>query len=159
MNLSKKQSGFLAKVLACLTIMLMMVGVMFSLPNVGEKNITADAATIEYQDLLGIENRAWGAASDEYYFGGVTLEPFGYFNTANSVSGCWYNGNQALIDANNGVDILQYIYVNGKSARDAITENNGALVGSSGWLTNPAASPVYVETTNGSGIMIKILKA
>ena len=117
---------------------------------------------VNYNNLLGLEDRAWGSNGDDHYLGGVTLEPFEWFNSADSVNGCWYNGNDAIIAANNGVDILQYIYVNGKQARQAITENQQLatpMVGTSGWLTNPAASPVYVETTNGSGIIIKLLKA
>ena len=133
----------------------------------GNEKINASAATVEYQDILAIENRSWGAASDEYYFGGYTIgastaNNAHWLNTADSVSGCWYHGNDALIAANNGVDILKYIYVNDTSARDAITANvnsSNQMVGSSGWLTNPAAAPVYVETTNGSGLIIKILKA
>ncbi len=118
---------------------------------------------LEYQDLLGIEDRtSWGAHEGEYYFGGVLLEPFGCFNTADSVSGAWYVGNNGIIAANNGVDIMEYIYVNGVSARKLITDNaNGdRIVNSCGcWLSNPAASPVYVETTNGNGILIKFLKS
>ncbi|MBQ7913061.1 MAG: InlB B-repeat-containing protein [Clostridia bacterium] len=118
---------------------------------------------LEYEDLLGLEDRtSWGAHDGEYYFGGVTLDPFGYFNTADSVSNTWYVGNTAPITANYGVDIMEYIYVNGTSARALITANaNGAQLGNSCdcWLSNPAACPVYVETTNSSGIMIKLLKS
>ena len=53
-------------------------------------------------------------------------------------------------------------HVNGVSARELITANvngDGLANGCSCWLSNPAASPVYVETTNGSGIIIRILKS
>ncbi len=158
----KSKTNFLLKIALCVALALSTFGAVLGF--VGEKPLTAQAETVEYQDILAVENRSWGAASDEYYFGGYTIGVTTdgnahWLNTDASVNGCWYNGNDALITANNGVDILQYIYVNGTSARDAITENNGALLGSSGWLTNPAASPVYVETTNGSGLIIKILKA
>ncbi len=117
---------------------------------------------LEYQDLLGLEDRAWGAHDGEYYFGGVTLSPFGYFNSADSVCNAWYVGNPAPITANNGVDIMEYIYVNDKSARELITTNakgDRYVNDCNCWLSNPAASPVYVETTNGSGILIKLLKS
>ncbi len=127
------------------------------------KTAKASAETVDYNDLLGLEDRtSWGAHEGEYYFGGVTLEPFGYFNTADSVSSTWYVGNDSVITANNGVDIMEYIYVNGTSARSLITANaNGDRLGNSCgcWLSNPAACPVYVETTNGSGILIKLLKS
>lgn len=115
---------------------------------------------LEYEDLLGLEDRAWGAHTGEYYFGGVTLEPFGYFNS--TICQTWYVGNTAPITANNGVDIMEYIYVNGISARALITANaNGDKLGNSCtcWLSNPAACPVYVETTSGSGIIIRLLKS
>ena len=160
----KSKTSFLLKITLCIALALSTFGAVMSF--VGDK-LTAKAETVEYQDILAIENRSWGAASDEYYFGGYTIgastaNNAHWLNTDASVNGCWYHGNNALIAANNGVDILKYIYVNDTSAREAITANvnsSNQMVGSTGWLTNPAASPVYVETTNGSGLIIKILKA
>ncbi|MBR2337132.1 MAG: hypothetical protein IKA61_04215 [Clostridia bacterium] len=161
----KSKTNFLLKIALCVALALSTFGAVLGF--VGEKPLTAQAETVEYQDILAVEDRSWGAASDEYYFGGYTIgastaNNAHWLNTDASVNGCWYHGNDAIIAANNGVDILQYIYVNDTSARDAITANvnsSNQMVGSSGWLTNPAASPVYVETTNGSGLLIKILKA
>ena len=160
----KSKTNFLLKIALCVALALSTFGAVMGF--VGDQ-LTAKAETVEYQDILAIENRSWGAASDEYYFGGYTIgastaNNAHWLNTDASVNGCWYHGNDALIAANNGVDILKYIYVNDTSARDAITANvnsSNQMVGSTGWLTNPAASPVYVETTNGSGLIIKILKA
>lgn len=115
---------------------------------------------VDITDTIGIENRDWGAATDEYYFG--LLNNGAYLNTDSSINNCWYVGNNDVISKNYKVDIMQYIYVNGVSARDAITQNcNSAnpMLGGSGWLANKAASPVYVETTEGSGIIVKLLKA
>ena len=124
---------------------------------------------MEYEDLLGIEDRTyWGANDDEYYFGGVNLEPFGYFNSASSVNGCWnvtWDANYAakFIANNNGVDIMEYIYVNGEQARAACVQNgidNKYAGAYGGWIGNGGVcAPVYVETTNGSGLLIKILRA
>ena len=163
MGKTRKGNLLLVLVMALIAMLSCFFGV-FALR--GNKKISASAETIEYQDILAVENRSWGAASDEYYFGGYTIgasttNNAHWLNTADSVNGCWYHGNDTLIAANNGVDILKYIYVNDKSARDAITENvnsSNQMVGTSGWLTNPAASPVYVETTKGDGLLIKILK-
>ncbi len=127
--LQKNKTNFLFKLLACVAVFLFtLTGAIFALPNVGKTNISARAETVEYMDLLAVENRSWGAASDEYYFGGYTIGASTannehWLNTDASVNGCWYHGNEALITANNGVDILQYIYINDTSARDAITAN------------------------------------
>ena len=134
---------------------------------INENSVIAENKTatlvyaLEYDAILGLENRDWGADAGEYYFGGINLTG-GYFNTADSVSSTWYVGNNDIIAANNGVDIMEYIYVNGKSARQLITENaNGERLSNTCgcWLSNPAAYPVYVETTNGSGIIIRVAQA
>ena len=137
---------------------------------ISEDKVATPVYMLEYKDLLGIEDRtSWGAnGDDEYYFGGVTLEPFGYFNTAASVSGCWNvtwdeNYAKAFTANNHGVDIMEYIYINGEQAREACTTNgttNEYAGANGGWLGNGGVcAPVCVETTNGSGILIRVLKA
>ena len=137
---------------------------------ISEDKVATPVYMLEYKDLLGIEDRtSWGAnGDDEYYFGGVTLEPFGYFNTADSVSGCWNvtwdeNYAKAFTANNHGVDIMEYIYINGEQAREACTTNgttNEYAGANGGWLGNGGVcAPVCVETTNGSGILIRVLKA
>ena len=117
---------------------------------------------IEYDSILALEDRtSWNAHEGEYSFGGIAYTG-GYFNTAAAVNNAWYVGNTAPIDGNNGVDIMEYIYVNGVSARKLISDNvNGAAQGNSCgcWLSNPYAYPVYVETTAGDGMIIKVAKA
>lgn len=131
----------------------------------------ANSSFIDITDRLSIEDRAWGVTEDKHVGGSkeiyVALLDMGitnadgthYFNT--SVNDTWYVGNNAVIEANNGVDIMQYIYVNGQSARSLIEANaNGARLSytCNCWLSNPAAYPVYVETTGGSGLMIRLAK-
>ena len=117
-------------------------------------------------NTISLDNRAWGALSGEYYFG--VMNNGACLNTADNMSDCWYLGN-GLVANNNGIDITEYIYVNGKSAKQWITENNqlsSPLVGvadqtTTPWLGNPVASPVCVKTSTASGnmgIMINILK-
>ncbi|MBR2336424.1 MAG: hypothetical protein IKA61_00560 [Clostridia bacterium] len=127
---------------------------------------------VDITDRIQIEDRAWGVTEDkhaggsnEVYVGvldtGITnADGTHYFNT--SVNDTWYVGNTAIIEANGGVDIMEYIYVNGVSARKLITDNANGVRNSNAcncWLSNPAAYPVYVETTNGSGLMIRLAKA
>ncbi len=121
--------------------------------------------TVDITDRIQIEDRSWGAHDGEVYVGmldtGITHENgTQYFNT--SVNGAWYVGNDAIIEENGGLDIMEYIYINDTSARDLITANaNGDRLGNSCgcWLSNPAAYPVYVETTNGSGLMMRFATA
>ncbi|MBR2337133.1 MAG: hypothetical protein IKA61_04220 [Clostridia bacterium] len=127
---------------------------------------------VDISDRIGIEDRTWGVHSaDELYVAlldnGITnIQADGsenhWFNTDASVTGCWYVGNDAIIAANGGLDILEYIYINGRSAREILIENTGLanpIVCCDCWLSNPAASPIYVETSIDSGLMIRFAKA
>ena len=152
--------------------------------NGADLNVTASAlkndAFVDITDRIQIEDRAWGAHTNEVYVGvldmGVTYGSDGnenhYFNT--SVNDTWYVGNGTPIANNGGVDIMEYILVNGVSARTWITNNangkndcngdgvygkNETTEESDCWLSNPAAYPVYVETTNGSGLMMRFATA
>ncbi|MBQ7912997.1 MAG: hypothetical protein IJ308_04525 [Clostridia bacterium] len=137
-------------------------------------NAKANDAFIDLTERLSMEDRtSWGAHDGEVYLGlldtGITntvtnengsTSTNHYFNT--SVNDTWYVGNEAPITANNGVDIMEYIYVNGVSARKLITDNANGVRGANScscWLSNSAAYPVYVETTNGSGLMMRLAKA
>lgn len=144
--------------------------------NGADLNVVATALKndefVDITDRIQIEDRAWGVTEDkhaggsnEVYVGvldtGITnADGTHYFNT--SVNDTWYVGNTAIIEANGGVDIMEYIYVNGVSARKLITDNANGVRNSNAcncWLSNPAAYPVYVETTNGSGLMIRLATA
>ena len=159
--LQKNKRNLLAKVLSVAMLFSAGAGVATAVSFYGEQvSVTASAAA--FAETFGLEDRSWGAAEDEYYFGGMNDGK--YLNTAASVSGVWNSSTQtaSLKPANNGVDIMEYIYVNGESARTSSNTNKttNAYVGSSGWLargTNYA--PVFVETTESSGLVIKMLKA
>ncbi|MBR2384081.1 MAG: hypothetical protein IKA99_00555 [Clostridia bacterium] len=154
-----------------------------SIYNYNENKTAVAVYSVNITKSIQIENRNWGAHEGEYYLGVLDMREKNavvngdtttyYLNTPLNLSDCWYHGNDVIIATNNGVDIMQYIYINDKSARDLITENvNGANLkhdcngnGQYGgddydcWLSNPAAYPVYVETSVGSGIMIRVAKA
>lgn len=137
----------------------------------------ANGDFVDISDRLQIEDRSWGAHEGEVYVAmldtGITnANGTNYLNT--SVNDTWYVGNTAIIEANGGVDIMEYIYVNGVSARSLITANangrndcnNDGIYGYNEetgngdcWLSNPAAYPVYVESTNGSGLMMRFATA
>lgn len=132
---------------------------------------------VDISDRLQIEDRSWGAHTGEVYVAmldtGITnANGTNYLNT--SVNDTWHVGNTAIKEANGGVDIMEYIYVNGVSARSLITANangrndcnNDGIYGYNEetgngdcWLSNSAAYPVYVESTNGSGLMMRFATA
>ena len=166
-----RKTTFFLKLALCITLALSMFGAVLGF--VGSSDLTAKADTVEYQDLLAIENRSWGAAADEYYFGGYTIgadttNNVHWLNTDASINGCWnvtWDPAYAptYIENNGGVDIMEYIYVNGEQARAACVQNgvdNKYAGAYGGWIGNGGVcAPVYVETTNGSGLLIKILRA
>ncbi|MBQ8725772.1 MAG: hypothetical protein IJY84_01560 [Clostridia bacterium] len=145
--------------------------------NGADLNVVATALNsndfVDITERIQIEDRTWGAHTNEVYVGvldtGVTYTVTNqdgttstnhYFNT--SVTDTWYVGNDAPITNNGGVDIMEYIYVNGVSARSLITANANGVRNSNAcacWLSNPAAYPVCVETTNGSGLMMRLATA
>ncbi len=133
-------------------------------------DVTAVAVYVESTDIadrLFMEDRAWGAHDGELYvalldMGRIDGQGNYWLNTAQGISGTWYVGNNDIITANGGYDIMQYILINGVSARELITANANGEANTNAcdcWLSNPAAYPVYVETTDHSGLMIKTAKA
>ena len=167
MIIKKNQSNLILRVLLCVMWICTLVGALFCWK--GENvSVKAELKKTDITDTIALENRTWGALEGEYYFGVSTDGE--YLNTADNVSGCWYLGREDLIANNNGIDITEYIHVNGKSAKQWITENtqlSTPLVGDNGvtttaWLSNAAASPIYVQTSTATGNMgleIRILKA
>ncbi|MBR2646382.1 MAG: hypothetical protein IKD47_02320, partial [Clostridia bacterium] len=79
-------------------------------------------------------------------------------------SNAWWNiSGDELTAANNGVDIMNYIYINGENIRTLSDENranNTYPAGeASGWLTNSdQCRPVFVETV-ADGIFVTVLHA
>ncbi|MBQ8429711.1 MAG: InlB B-repeat-containing protein [Clostridia bacterium] len=164
MMLQKNKSNTLLNALLCVMLICTIFGALFFVKREGV-SAKAEAST-DITKTISLDNRAWGAKSGEYYFG--VMNNGACLNTANNMSDCWYLGN-GLVANNNGIDITEYIYVNEKSAKQWITENNqlsSPLVGVNGvtttpWLSNPAASPVCIRTSSSAsnmGIEINILK-
>ena len=164
MMLQKNKTNTLLKVFLCVMLVCTIFGVLFF---VNREPVSAKADTsTDITDTISLDNRAWGAKSGEYYFG--VMNDGACLNTASYISDCWHLTN-GLVAKNNGVDITEYIYVNDKSAKQWITENNqlsSPLVGvnnvtTTPWLSNALASPVCIRTSNAAsnmGIEINILK-
>ena len=116
-------------------------------------------------EMLGFENRTgWNPASnpDHYYFamtytGGTNL----WLNTAaGNLNGYW-NDHPEKADSNNGVDIMEYIHINGKSVRSIVMDNKNGVTSYTGtsfpFHMGSWYSPVIVECSTGSGLIIRIL--
>ena len=162
-----KKSKLLIKLLACTATLCTAFGVGFTVARFEDAPVTVSADATEkvnYNDYLGLEDRTSWAVSGNPNVLCFGLMDFSvtvgnqYFKS--SVSGCWYHGNDGVITANNGVDIMQYIYINDTSIKDLLIAN--AAVGKTttgdgaGWLANPAAWPVAFET--GTDCWIRISK-
>ena len=159
----KQTKNLFIKLLTCFVLLFSTLGVLFLGVNPWKSDVTANADTVEYQEHLGIEDRtSWasGGHADIVTFGLMDFsitEGNQYFKS--SVSGCWYHGNNDIIAANNGVDIMQYIYLDGLCARDLLTANatDGKTTANTGyWLSNQAAWPIAFET--GTDCWIRIDK-
>ena len=83
-----------------------------------------------------------------------------YLKSATSVSGVWNFGYADYQAANGGVDILEYIYINGESVRSAVTKNSSgatSYTGDAGWLgAGGSCAPVFVEASATDGLVIRI---
>ncbi|MBQ7770389.1 MAG: hypothetical protein IJ373_04300, partial [Clostridia bacterium] len=161
----KAKKGNLLLVL--LLSLIAMLSCFFGLVSLTEKKkVNAAAATSDVTNTIALENRMWSAGSEEYAFG--VLNGTSQLLSASAMNDqCWYHGNSGVIAANNGVDILNYIYIGEKSARTLIVENvsgpNSTCTSgnATAWLTNPAAYPVCVRTydnTTAGGVWINIAK-
>ncbi|MBR1974311.1 MAG: hypothetical protein IKA20_00500 [Clostridia bacterium] len=139
---------------------------------VNSANVSVSATTLAESALtnadtsISMENRSgWNSAlnPDSYYFailhnGGTT----GWLNTP-SVTGYWNDNGASLAQQNYGVDIMKYIYINDKSARELVEANAAGVTSYKGTdafpLTNGGIfAPITVESTSGSGLMIRIMK-
>ena len=124
----------------------------------------ATSSLTDANDLIGIENRSsWAGAEDAYCFGATyTNGTNGYLNTTSDLS-CYWNDNAGKASLNNGVDVMEYIYINDTSTRTLITKNANGETSYKASTTFPLSmggcyAPISIESTTGSGIWIRIMK-
>ena len=125
----------------------------------GENKTATPVYAKDVTDTLAIDYQpGFANAATEVVF--VVQADGGYLKTDASVSGVWNSGYTAYQTANGGLDILEYICVNGETVRDASNKNKNGTTsykGDAGWLANGGAyAPVFVETTNTAGLFIRI---
>ncbi|MBR2385611.1 MAG: hypothetical protein IKA99_08415, partial [Clostridia bacterium] len=149
----KSKTSFLLKIALCVALALSTFCVVMGF--VGNNKLVAKAETVDVTETVQIVDAGaagWGHGSDELIFI-VRMTPH------TSVTGVWNFSYSDYQTANNGVDILEYIYVNNESARTAVNNNQNGVTshaGASGWLANGGScAPVFAET-NGEGIVVRI---
>ena len=79
-----------------------------------------------------------------------------------SVTGYWNDNGASLAQQNHGVDIMKYIYVNDKSARELVEANAAGVTSYKGTDVFPLTiggilAPISVETTESSGVIIRMV--
>ncbi|MBQ7913060.1 MAG: InlB B-repeat-containing protein [Clostridia bacterium] len=162
------KSKLLTKLFAGVATLCMAFGVGFTVASLNKAPVNVSASdtaqeSVDYKDLLGLEDRTSWASGGHADIVTLGLMDFSitegnqYFKS--SVSGCWYQGNNDVITANNNVDILQYVYINDECARDLLVANQTdqkTTANTAYWLSNPAAWPIAFET--GTDVWIRIDK-
>ena len=118
-------------------------------------------------NMLGFENRTgWNPAGnpDHYYFaitytGGTNL----WLNTPEGDLNGYWNDHPEKADSNYGIDIMEYIHINGKSIRSIVMDNKNGATSYAGtsfpFHMGSWYSPVVVEGSSGSGLIIRILNS
>ena len=124
----------------------------------------AKTATAQYKkditDTFALDHQPGFAGADTEVVFVAMVDPSSYLYTDSTVSGYWNLYGADLTSKNNNVDILEYICINGETVRNAVTKNTNNETnykGDAGVLANGGAhAPVFVETTNASGLFIRI---
>ena len=136
--------------------------------NGADLNVTATAvanSSLTYVDsTLGLEYRGWVTNQDDLYAFGL-LNNGAYLEANAQIQGYWNDNGVWYAPNNKGVDIMDYILIDGVSARTLVTNNKNGETSYSG-TTFPLNmgkeyAPVAVETcsTANNGLWIKVLKS
>lgn len=120
---------------------------------------------VDATEMIGIENRmGWDNPPTDHLYLALTCTggTNGWLNVSSEsgLAGYW-NDHPEKANTNNGVDIMEYIYINDTSVRDIVMANKNGQTDYIG-TTNPfnAGSwyaPITIETTTGSGIFFRIM--
>ena len=129
-----------------------------------DKTAVAVYTAIDMVDVTGrltIEDRDWAAAEDHTALG--VLIDGAYLEVTEALRKYWNNNGATLAPLNNGCDIMEYIYINGQSARSLVAANKAGESSYEGtsfpFSSGGLYAPVVVETASkgNAGMWIKIL--
>ena len=118
-------------------------------------------------NMLGFENRTgWNPAGnpDHYYFAITYTEGTNlWLNTPEGDLNGYWNDHPEKADGNYGIDIMEYIHINGKSIRSIVMDNKNGATSYTGtsfpFHMGSWYSPIVVEGSSGSGLIIRILNS
>lgn len=127
------------------------------------QGVAAQAEAVDVTNRLTIEDRDWAASGDDHTALGVLLDGE-YMGAAAELRKYWNDNGATLTPLNNGCDLMEYIHVNGRSAREIVMENkaNKTYVGTSfPFSAGSWYAPVTVESSSSGsgGLWIKVMKA
>ena len=155
-----KKSFFLGKILTCVLVLLVSVcSAVFALSDSGKEKISVSASTsVDATDMLVLGD--WGSPASESDLRYLWFMDYGKLPTSGYAE--WWNDNgEANAALNNGIDIMEYIYIDGESTRSLVAKNAAGETDYKGETTQPhnhggIYAPVGVFT-NGSGVGLKVL--
>lgn len=157
--LQKNRSVFIEKLLSCITAILLVCGVLFALPLLKVVNVDAEGTTVDVSDTLTMED--WSATIGEKDNTCIVVKNNGNYLYAKSGICVYWNDHASSASANAGCDIMEYVYINGVSAREAVTKNateKKYVSDSFPFSMNGVYAPIAIETVgSGMGLYIKVM--
>ena len=158
--LQKHKSTFIVKLFACMTAVLLVCGVLFTW-SVERVKARAEGTTVDMSETLTMED--WGSINGETDNTFIAIKNNGSHLFAKAELCAYWNDHKELASSNLNCDIMEYIYVNGVSARELVTKNATDRVYSGTTFPfnmNGVYAPIVVETVgSGTGFYIKILSS
>lgn len=167
--MEQRRKSFWTQWITFVAVLCCMLGAWFAFSIGKDKTVAKAEETLDVTDLITITRDDWmtegGAATDCVTFsirinkagGGYLYE---YLVVNSSMKGYW-NDNGASFASTNGIDIMEYLYFNGESARSIVNKNKSGETSFTG-TTFPLSiggqySPIAIET-NGSYAKMMVLK-
>ncbi len=153
----QKRKSFWTQLIMLVAVLCCMFGAWFTCSVEKDKTVAKAEETLDVTDLVTITHDDWMSdnATDCKTFsirinnagGGYLYE---YLVANSSIKGCW-NDNGTKFAATNGIDIMEYLYFNGESARSIVNKNKNGTTSYTG-TTFPLSiggqySPIAIETT------------
>ena len=126
-------------------------------------SVQAEAETIDVTTRLTMEDRDWAVSSNDHTALGILLDGE-YLGAKSELRKYWNDNGETLKPLNNGCDLMEYIYINGVSARALVMENKTSkkYVGTTfPFSAGSWYAPVTVESASrgSGGLWIKVLTA